>query len=489
VNSTAGTLASRPEDGLREIEERIAPLSAARLGLLLRDQRESGQFRLRDVALLPELRSELEAIEAGRVRPDAVIVEALLRCYNIDLDTLVPPRQNPGLTAGSDQEVLMKYLIAVRSWRDSEKDPMLREADFQALARILGVQPGEIQRRLRNQAIEERVAPLSTARLAALVKKLRESTRLGRDEVAQRTHAIQSKLEDVESGRLRPDAVLLESLLSSYDADLDMLVPPRRRLAVLEGSEQEVLARYLATMRRWRGRTKRPPSRDADLQVLASMLGSDRRQIQDRLRKLSGCSRRRARRLTAMLVTGMAVAPAGAIVLHSSTGASSGAVVHTSDAAATTATTTAAATTPTTAATTAAATTAAATTAAAKSTAAKSAAATTTTHTTTAVHTTAADCATALIYLAAHAKPGFAHYCRPGPLKVGITDAVAYTCVPGPHFSCPDGNAEIIIADPSCAISYENEASNSYWNFDSATVIEPGATQDGRTWDPYGECT
>jgi hypothetical protein len=94
----------------------------------------------------------------------------------------------------------------------------------------------------------------------------------------------------------------------------------------------------------------------------------------------------------------------------------------------------------------------------------------------------------ALSYLAAHAKPGFALYCTPGTLSIGIAGAVAYTCVPGTGFSCPYGGPEIIIADPTCAISYENEASNSYWDFSQAGVIAPGAVQDGRTWDPYGEC-
>jgi hypothetical protein len=102
--------------------------------------------------------------------------------------------------------------------------------------------------------------------------------------------------------------------------------------------------------------------------------------------------------------------------------------------------------------------------------------------------TTADECSVALTYLAAHAKPGFAHYCRPRPLTVGISQAVAYTCVPGTRFTCPDGVPEIIIADPACPISYENEASNSYWNFSSGAVISPGAVQSGRTWDPYGEC-
>jgi hypothetical protein len=105
----------------------------------------------------------------------------------------------------------------------------------------------------------------------------------------------------------------------------------------------------------------------------------------------------------------------------------------------------------------------------------------------TVVHTAKA-CAVAMAYLAAHAAPGFAHYCRPGALQTADGPSAAYTCVPGVGFTCPDGRAEIIIADPTCAASYENEASNSYWDFSTAGVIAPGAVQNGRTWDPYGEC-
>ena len=105
------------------------------------------------------------------------------------------------------------------------------------------------------------------------------------------------------------------------------------------------------------------------------------------------------------------------------------------------------------------------------------------------VNPVTAECAVALAYLATHAKPGFAHYCRPQPLRVGIAHAVAFTCVPGTGFTCPDGVAEIIIADPACAISYENEASNSFWNFSTAGVIAPSTVQYGRTWDPFGSCS
>ncbi|MDQ2729750.1 MAG: hypothetical protein M3Y91_18245 [Actinomycetota bacterium] len=90
--------------------------------------------------------------------------------------------------------------------------------------------------------------------------------------------------------------------------------------------------------------------------------------------------------------------------------------------------------------------------------------------------------------LAAHAAPGFAHYCRPGPSPIVLGPSAAYTCFPGTGYSCPDGTAEIVIANPRCSASYENEASNSYWDFSQAGVVRPGTVQNGRTWDPFGAC-
>jgi hypothetical protein len=97
-------------------------------------------------------------------------------------------------------------------------------------------------------------------------------------------------------------------------------------------------------------------------------------------------------------------------------------------------------------------------------------------------------CAAALAYLAAHAAPGFAHHCRPGSLHTPDGPVAAYTCVPGSTVSCPDGVAEIIIAAPTCAASYRNEASNSHWDFSEGGIVAPGTVQNGRTWDPYGPC-
>jgi hypothetical protein len=91
-------------------------------------------------------------------------------------------------------------------------------------------------------------------------------------------------------------------------------------------------------------------------------------------------------------------------------------------------------------------------------------------------------CARALAYLAANAAPGFAHYCRPGALlsPISRTLVAAFICVPGAVQSCPDGVPEIVIGDPSCPASYENEASNSH-HYNSALGIVTSV-------DPFGAC-
>ena len=205
VNATAGNLRSLGENHLDAIEERIRPLPAARLGALLQQLREDRGLQLRDIALVPELRSELEAIEAGILRPDASQVQVLLRCYNAQLDDLVPPRDTLVVTDGTDHEVLARYLVAVRRERRTAKHPLLREGDIRVLAGILGADPGDIQQRLHKHAIEERIADLSTPRLTALVRQLRASA-VFPDQVAAPSAALESQLEEVESGRLRPDA-------------------------------------------------------------------------------------------------------------------------------------------------------------------------------------------------------------------------------------------------------------------------------------------
>lgn len=88
------------------------------------------------------------------------------------------------------------------------------------------------------------------------------------------------------------------------------------------------------------------------------------------------------------------------------------------------------------------------------------------------------DCQVALAYLAIHAAPGFAQFCRPGDACAEGKCAEAFTCVPGTPNLCPDGVKEIVIGLPSCPATYENEASNSF--------VLTG--QSSASIDPYGSC-
>ena len=99
-------------------------------------------------------------------------------------------------------------------------------------------------------------------------------------------------------------------------------------------------------------------------------------------------------------------------------------------------------------------------------------------------------CDTALAYLHAHGNPIFEMRCAPGTLPGGLA---AVTCWKATALgvSCLNGGI-VVISQPSCAISYENEASNSWLNFSTLTggAINGRARHDasGRTVDPFGEC-
>jgi hypothetical protein len=102
----------------------------------------------------------------------------------------------------------------------------------------------------------------------------------------------------------------------------------------------------------------------------------------------------------------------------------------------------------------------------------------------------ATPCDVALAYLHAHGNPIFTMVCHPGGLPSGIA---AVTCwnVTALGVSCP-GVGIVVISKPTCVISYENEASNSWLDFSTLTAgaINGRSRHDGsgRTVDPFGEC-
>ena len=120
---SAADLKLSGEQFLQTIAKRVAPIGAARLGVLLQNLRESRGLSLRDVALLPELRSELTDIEAGRIYPDAAVTSALLHCYGADLDELVTPHETLVVASGTDDEVLTRYLATIHRWPGSANHP------------------------------------------------------------------------------------------------------------------------------------------------------------------------------------------------------------------------------------------------------------------------------------------------------------------------------------------------------------------------------
>ena len=75
-------------------------------------------------------------------------------------------------------------------------------------------------------------------------------------------------------------------------------------------SEDEVLRRFVASVRRWRGRDVRASQfRDDDLLVLAGSLGTDPAEIERRLMEWTGCDRATAKRLRRLLLVSLASLP------------------------------------------------------------------------------------------------------------------------------------------------------------------------------------
>lgn len=103
------------------------------------------------------------------------------------------------------------------------------------------------------------------------------------------------------------------------------------------------------------------------------------------------------------------------------------------------------------------------------------------------IHTVAAPavspCAVPLAYLAAHANPAFVVSCTPGAFGAGVLDETTLY---------PAGGGNVVIGNTSCAIGWENEASNSWLQVSTLTggTWNDHARHDasGRIVDPFGEC-
>jgi transcriptional regulator with XRE-family HTH domain len=143
-------------DGARDwsaVGARLAEVSDARLGVVLRDQRERAGASRRDVAVRGGITyGRLRAVESGRRRPAAATVGRLMDAYGCTIDDLLPPRGglDPAMFAGvSDADIVRHYVALVETWRGAQVVEMFRSDDVRVLVGILGTDPAAIERELR----------------------------------------------------------------------------------------------------------------------------------------------------------------------------------------------------------------------------------------------------------------------------------------------------------------------------------------------------
>jgi hypothetical protein len=165
-------------------------------------------------------------------------------------------------------------------------------------------------------AIERRIAPLSSKRLGQALLRQRTQAGAGKATV---TGFGEAELDDFETGRRRPDAATVGAILRVYGCFLDDLVPARLPLVAtgLSGrSDQEVLAHYLKAVREWRKSGGRQLQfRQDDLAVLVTILGTDPDEITRRLLELTGCSPKAAKRFQRVFRGAVATASIAALGL------------------------------------------------------------------------------------------------------------------------------------------------------------------------------
>lgn len=142
------------QERLRDVAERIADIPSRRLGEVLRATRRTAGRSVADTALRCDvLQRWLLDVEAGRFLAGPDVVADLLAAYGAELDRVLPPRRPLIPLDGVDhQDVLRRYLVAVRRWRGVEAVGRLRTTDLEVLSALLGAPPQRIERRLRRMA-------------------------------------------------------------------------------------------------------------------------------------------------------------------------------------------------------------------------------------------------------------------------------------------------------------------------------------------------
>lgn len=136
-----------------EASAAIALLPPARLAVLLCARRAEARVGVKAAARAAGIKiGALKDIEAGRTPVKVGVLAALLTLYRVPLGEFVPPRRPRVLTKpdGTPEEILRGYVDLVRQWRNADRPEKLnfRSGDVVTLAKLLGTDPDEIERRL-----------------------------------------------------------------------------------------------------------------------------------------------------------------------------------------------------------------------------------------------------------------------------------------------------------------------------------------------------
>jgi transcriptional regulator with XRE-family HTH domain len=157
----------------------------------------------------------------------------------------------------------------------------------------------------------EAIALLPALRLGWLLRARRQEAHVEAEHAARAAGIEISALDEIESGRLAPEATVLAALLECYGVSPGEFVPRRLLLASPDAAGGEALRGYVAAVRKWRkaGRKEKLDFRESDVLLLSEVLGTDPGEIERRLVAITGCSRVEARLLRKWLLAALVTIP------------------------------------------------------------------------------------------------------------------------------------------------------------------------------------
>jgi len=160
------------------------------------------------------------------------------------------------------------------------------------------------------------IGSIPSGRVGSALREQRNRAGIALGPAAARARLRPDQLDAIESGQRRADVATVTALLGVYGCSLGELFPPRRPLdlAAFDGmSEAAILKHYVRQVRTWRRARSPQGFRQADLEVLIRILGTDPRAIEKKLRALTGCRRSTAKNFRRLLVVGLVAATAAVL--------------------------------------------------------------------------------------------------------------------------------------------------------------------------------